>query len=65
MQEIVTLACEKWAAGDKVTRRQIIQTRLAVDRVKPLQQDGDIAQIQEILDTQMCIQFGILYRYVV
>ena len=25
MQEIVTLACEKWAAGDKVTTWQIIQ----------------------------------------
>ena len=25
MQEIVTLACEKWAAGDKVMIPQIIQ----------------------------------------
>ena len=30
MQEIVTLACEKWAAGDKVTSWQIMQTVIPV-----------------------------------
>ena len=30
MQEIVTLACEKWAAGDKVPSWQIMQTVIPV-----------------------------------
>ena len=42
MQEIVTLACEKWAAGDKVTSWQIIKI------TRPM-----VLQCQALLSTRL------------